>query len=334
MQNPIDSTLPPTFTDSELHDTAGFLANILATLLEPDSAPLLNTGTALWRGLSVIVVTWTGLRIAYSGTMWSAGEFLRMFMTLLIPWLMLQFYATPLEFGGLTAPPFPLVIPAGGDWLAQRFQGDTVAHMQAAFMNMFSAMGDRLTTMWNSTSISSLIFLGSNAVFNFLVSLAFLPVFGVTLLLVFAVGYCQVVYATLAIAIFIFLGPVMIPFLVFEPLSFLFWSWLKGLFTFSLYTVIANILLHIWSAIGLTFIATLIQASALTGEVAFSDYAHWFVAILVFTIAALYSTMQIGTLAGMLTGGGGGGGMGGALMGGAAMLASGGKSALLKGVGK
>ena len=336
MQNPIDPSLPQTFGDAELHDTAGFLDTVLDTLLDPATAPLLDTGHALWRGLTILILVWTGLRIAFSGSSWNAREFLELFMTVFITYLMLQFYATPLAFPGVAreAPPFPLIIPAGGTWLADRFEGDTVAVMQTGLLDLYDALSTRLTNIWNATSLTKVLILGSNAVLNFIVSLAFLPIFALVLILVFSIGYAQVIYATFAIALFVFLGPVMIPFLVFPPLSFLFWSWLKALFTFSLYGVIAACLLRVWCGIGLTFVRTLIEASAVTGSVSISEYGNWIIAIIPFAVAAIYSTMQVGTLAGMLTGAGGGGGMGGAVVSGATMLASGGKSAVLKGVPK
>ena len=44
----------------------------------------------------------------------------------------------------------------------------------------------------------------------------------------FAVTYAQVIWAQIALAILIILGPIFIPFLVFEPLAFLFGAGSKG----------------------------------------------------------------------------------------------------------
>ena len=60
------------------------------------------------------------------------------------------------------------------------------------------------------------------------------------LIVLFAVTYAQVIWAQIALAILIILGPIFIPFLVFEPLAFLFWGWFKGMLTYSLYAVIAG----------------------------------------------------------------------------------------------
>ena len=45
------------------------------------------------------------------------------------------------------------------------------------------------------------------------------------LIILYAVTYAQVIWAQVALLILTFLGPMMIPWLVFEPMAFLFWGW-------------------------------------------------------------------------------------------------------------
>ena len=78
------------------------------------------------------------------------------------------------------------------------------------------------------------------------------------LIVLFAVTYAQVIWAQIALAILIILGPIFIPFLVFEPLAFLFWGMVsKGCSTYSLYAVIAGCVLRVFSAVGIAYITTL-----------------------------------------------------------------------------
>ena len=77
------------------------------------------------------------------------------------------------------------------------------------------------------------------------------------LIVLFAITYAQVIWAQIALAILIILGPIFIPFLVFEPLAFLFWGWFKGMLTYSLYAVIAGAVLRVFSAVGISYITTL-----------------------------------------------------------------------------
>ena len=44
----------------------------------------------------------------------------------------------------------------------------------------------------------------------------------------------------MALAIVILLGPVFIPWLLFEPLAFLFWGWFRTLMVYTLYGVVAG----------------------------------------------------------------------------------------------
>ena len=56
----------------------------------------------------------------------------------------------------------------------------------------------------------------------------------------------QVIWAGVAIGICVLLGPILVPWLLFQPLSFLFWGWLKTLLVYSLYGPIAVAVLHIF----------------------------------------------------------------------------------------
>ena len=77
------------------------------------------------------------------------------------------------------------------------------------------------------------------------------------MLILSAVVYAQVIWAQIALAILIILGPVFIPFLVFDPLSFLFWGWFRAMITYSLYAVIAGAVLRVFSAVGIAFITSM-----------------------------------------------------------------------------
>ena len=77
------------------------------------------------------------------------------------------------------------------------------------------------------------------------------------MLVLSAVVYAQVIWAQIALAILIILGPIFIPFLVFDPLSFLFWGWFRAMITYSLYAVIAGAVLRVFSAVGIAFITSM-----------------------------------------------------------------------------
>ena len=128
------------------------------------------------------------------------------------------------------------------------------------------------------------------------------------LLILAAVTYAQVIWAQVALAILIILGPVFIPFLVFEPLSFLFWGWFRAMITYSLYAVIAGAVLRIFAAVGIAYVTTLAQADMSMDR--FMEVGIWTLAVVPFFIAGMLAALKCGELASMLVTGGGAGGSG------------------------
>ena len=109
---------------------------------------VLAAGNTLWRGLAAIVVVWTGVKIAMSGTfsMWALIELV---IGLWIPWVMLLFYATPIPGVGFT---FPGMIAGGGNWLHSFFLSDIVPAVQIELGNLVTTQTTALSDAWAGTS--------------------------------------------------------------------------------------------------------------------------------------------------------------------------------------
>ena len=149
--------------------------------------------------------------------------------------------------------------------------------------------------------------------------------------------YAQVIWAHMAMLILTFIGPMMIPWLVFEPMEFPVLGLVpQSMITFALYGAIAGAIMRVFMSVSLGFLTTFIGGgrrgkSRADGELV----AHPVCRLMV---AGVLASLKVGELAGMLVSGGGGGGAGmtGALMtaatGGKAMLA--GKAAGAVGVSK
>ena len=118
------------------------------------------------------------------------------------------------------------------------------------------------------------------------------------LLILFAITYAQVIWAHIALAILTILGPIFIPFLVFEPLAFLFWGWFRAMITYSLYGVIAGAVLRVFSAVGISFITSMGNANLDTQN--FVDVGLWVLAVVPMFIAGLLASLKCGELASML----------------------------------
>ena len=135
--------------------------------------------------------------------------------------------------------------------------------------------------------------------------------------------YAQVIWAHMAILILTFVGPLMIPWLVFEPMAFLFWGWFRAMITFALYGAIAGAIMRVFMSVSLGFLTTFLDQADVENPV---QMVSWLLILLPLMVAGVIASLKVGELAGMLVSGGGGGGAGmtGALM----MAATGGKAML------
>ena len=218
----------------------------------------------------------------------------------------------------------PGVITAGGNWLHNFFLADTAWSMQSELGNLATNLAEDLQVQANQGSILGVLTGGAHAVLT-LVAGAVIMLFVVTCLVVlFAVTYAQVIWAQIALAILTLLGPVFIPWLVFEPMSFMFWGWFRAMMTYSLYAVIAGAVMRVFSGVGLAYVTSL--GSAQLNWQSLGDLGLWLLAVLPLFVAGILSSLKCGELASMLVAGAGASGSG--LMGAAAAAATGGKAAI------
>ena len=159
----IDPNVPVQIPTEDLTDWLGILDRVLGDVLTPAAAPLLDEGLILWRGLSLIIVVWTGLKISFSGSIvpWDVA---RLVIGLWIPWVMLRFYVDPVPG---TAFSFPMTITAGANWLGRDFQSDVVQVLQGTLTALIDDYQARFTAAWSSMSLLSLFRTGSSALFTF-----------------------------------------------------------------------------------------------------------------------------------------------------------------------
>ena len=328
-QQQIDPSVPTTIPAEDLHDFKGFLDQVFEDITAANGPTILNAGNTLWRGLAAIVVVWTGVKIAMSGT-FSAWALIELVIGLWIPWVMLLFYATPIPGVGFT---FPGMIAGGGNWLHSFFLSDIIPAVQIELSNLIQVHTTSLTDAWSGTSWLELYAALGHIVYSLLAGTTMLGLIVLCMIVIYAVTYAQVIWAQMAILILVFLGPMMIPWLVFEPMAFLFWGWFRSMITFALYGAIAGAIMRVFMSVSLGFLTTFIGTADVTNPI---QMLSWLLILLPLMVAGVLASLKVGELAGMLVSGGGGGGAGmtGALMtaatGGKAMLA--GKAAGAAGV--
>ena len=230
-------------------------ASVLVDQLMASVAPAVaGAGMQLWQGLALIVVVWTGAQMALSGGGVNMAAVVRMVIGLSIPLGMLQFYAAPLPGAGQSVPD---LITGMGEWLQSMIVADAGSAMLeqlglalAAWREQFGGRGifGGMTTFgWNVvTDLPGVL----DAAFDLLVTVALMMGLAVGLIVVFALGQAQVMWAQMALAIALLLGPVFIPWMVIPQLSFLFWGWLRTVLVYSLYGAVAGAVFRVVTELG------------------------------------------------------------------------------------
>ena len=303
-------TIPP--DPAAAPDVATVVSGIMDQIIAAAAPQVQATGMAMWRGLAAILVAWTGLRIAFTGD-FRPWDLVRIVIALWFPWAMLSFYNTPLPGSTLS---FTAAITEGGNWL----QGVLIANTGEDYLVSFTRLSQNFFARASSMELGS----GSgmlDIVLNGLTNLSYLfmaflhtIIFELFLLLIllclvviYAVSMGQVIWAQLALGVLLILGPLFIPFLLVEPLAFLFWGWFKGMFTYTLYGAIAAALMRVFLAASMGWIEAIMNGPP-PGNSFWWHSTAWFLSIVPLVTAGLLSSLMIGTLASQIVSGGGAGG--------------------------
>ena len=295
MQIQIDPAVPTNIPTGDLDNFESLLSQVLNGIIGGSGPLLLQTGHDLWSGLAAVMVVWTGVQIAMSGT-FQPSQLIRLIIGLWIPWVMLHFYDTPLPppAGAYT---FPSMIVEGGNWLMDMFIADVGTAMRTELSNMINTHLTRITDAWDGYQIWDLITAGGAAIMT-LFSATIMMIFAMTMLvLLYCITYAQVLWAQLAIAILVFLGPLFIPWLLFEPLSFLFWGWFRSLIVFSLYGALAGAVMRVFMGVTLGYVTTYSNATINFDLVTMGG---WVLIILPLFVAGILASLKVGELASML----------------------------------
>lgn len=293
---------------SDPEDFKPVLDNLTEQLMTTASSPILDAGNALWLGLSGIVIAWNGLRIAFSGEGWNAWEIIRLIIMLSIPKGMLDFYDAPFPGIGLT---FPQIIVNQGSWLNGVIVADTGSDawtwLQAYLKNVWTTVSDNTTQYYGLGLLAGILSGSRQLMFLFAISAT-----AILALITVLIGYSFVLFSQLAISLLTLIGPLFIPWLVFPTLSFLFWSWLRMLVTYTLYAAIAagvfRVTIGLIMAVGNEYqsranvnsiAAALQQLSSPTGT-GIGEFIIWSITFVLALLTALLATFKIPELAGGL----------------------------------
>ena len=142
-------------------------------------------GLQLWGGLAAVMVAWTGLKIAFSGT-FHPWEIVKLVIGIAIPRTLLHYYVVPIPGVGLT---FPAMLASGGIWLQNLFLSDVVSAGYTEMTSLVQAYGAHLGSAWSSGSVLSIMTSGLTVIFSSLVSLVMGASLVVCLLALFCITY-------------------------------------------------------------------------------------------------------------------------------------------------
>ena len=294
------------------------LDDLTSGLMDVADGPLLAAGNNLWLGLAAIVVVFHGLRTAFAGDAFNAWEIVKLILALSIPRGMLEFYAAPFPGLGLT---FPQIVVEQGSWLNGVIVGDTGSSVWTWLQNY---LGGAAGAVVGEDGGEAGLFLSILSGGGQLIVFALLAVSSLLTLIAVLVGYSYILFAQIAISILTLFGPLFIPWLVFGPLSFLFWSWFRLLITYSLYAAVAAAVFRVTMGLIMTVgdayqqnadpeaILAALGDPASTGVSGVGQALVWFISYVLALLTALLATLKIPEIAGGLVSGAapGGGGVG------------------------
>ena len=210
-----------------------------------------NLGVSLWGAMALIMVAWQAIQIALGGR-FEMGDFVKFVFWIAVPRMILDGFYTDYElFGNQTfvdmvtnqGPAMAAALnPAGGPWTE-------------AMNGVVGTVGEMLGKVLQIS-----IFSGGAGVFSGLTALFQLALMYVVLLIVTIVGllfvlvalvlvYVQTLWAEVAVGMMSLAGPVFVPFLLVEQLSFMFWSWFKAILQYSLQAFVGGMMMALIGAL-------------------------------------------------------------------------------------
>ncbi|MDE0083093.1 MAG: type IV secretion system protein [Gammaproteobacteria bacterium] len=297
----VDPNVPAQIPPDRLQDLKGFLDVMLETVVGGAAPDVLALGLQLWGGLATVVVAWTGLRIAFSGT-FEPWALVRLVLAVAIPRTILHYYSLPIPGVGFS---FPATIAAGGVWLQNLFVSDVVSVGYTEITALVQAFAAGLGAAWSSGSLVAVVTEGVSVFLSSVLTLLMGVPIVLGLVALFSLTYAQVIWAQVALAIVVLLGPVFIPWLLFEPMSFLFWGWFRTLLTYTLYGVVAGAVLRVFMGVGMGYVTTYTGALMGTGPADPAELGLWVVVLLPLIVSGLIAGLKVGEVAAILVSGSG-----------------------------
>ena len=211
-----------------------------------------NLGVSLWGAMALIMVVWQGIQVALGGR-FEMGDLVKFLFWIAVPRMILDGFYTDYElFGNQT---FVAMVTSQGRDMAEALNGPT-GPWSTAFGDVLRAVGQLFGKVLQIAVFGDA---GSNeawtwSIFGALVELLRLLILYVAIMIFAVLGiaiilvalllvYVQTLWADVAVGMMSLAGPVFVPFLLVEPLAFLFWSWFKAILQYSLQVFVGGMMM-------------------------------------------------------------------------------------------
>lgn len=198
--------------------------------------------------LATIMLVWFGvqesLASAHGGSGFHMGKFLSFFMLITFAYAMVRFYDSAIPGIGYSIRGF---INGGAQSLVVFIGRDSVTTIFNTLHQAEKPLGGAIPKALLSPYYALVYFLVQ----------VILSLLSATIVAILA-------YAAIGMTVIGLVGPVFIPFLVFDKLDFLFWGWLKAFMGFAFYKVIAAATLSVLSHLYATYLSTVFSLDPVT----------------------------------------------------------------------
>ncbi len=224
-------------------DLLGWITQACSSLTATVAPSVDAMGVHICVALATIMLVWFGvqeaLASAQGGPGFSMGKFLNFFMLITFAYAMVNYYDSTIPGIGYSLKGF---INGGAQYLVGQIGTDSANNILNTLKQAETQEGPGMM----STLMSPY-----NAIIFALIQ--------VLIAALSALVSVIIAYGAVASSIVGLLGPIFIPFLVFDKLEFLFWGWLRAFLGFSFYKVVAAATLSILSQL-LAHYATLMSS--------------------------------------------------------------------------
>jgi hypothetical protein len=224
--------MPP----SSMNDLFAFLTQ----LMTQHAALFEGLGNHMFRAFAIILIAWFGVKSALASASGGVApafpldQFASLLITIAFGFGMITYYSQPIPGFGVSF--YHLIIDQGLDLSNQ------LNH------SLVQDVWDHLTGIyWGMETPGLTLAINILELVHYTVTVLCLIAAQAAVFAIIAFGY-------VAAAIAVMLGPVFIPFFIVPHMEWLFWGWLKSLFQYAFYPVVANAYLFVFGNLLIHFI--------------------------------------------------------------------------------